>query len=419
MVLEVYCVCGKRVTINESMIGQDINCMRCGRPVQLPKSKPPATEPVLDALPASVDRPIVAERVSFREYVYWSIALFLFPLAIYLGRPTGETFTERLERTLESCSPTVRDQVERIWKGIQMGEARLDDLFTVLPGQRFVGAALPRHTSAHLLMALVTTAVFWGIVSLCFTSGSANPGDLALVGLFTGTFGVGLLFFLHVWGPTATFIRICFLADDAHRPDLFQTWAVYTFGVGLFEEGVKLVPLVWYLFKHRTLTWRLACLWGLASGVGFGISEGVMYSGRMYNGIAGTEMYLVRFASCVTLHAVWTASAAISLYHCRDIVRAMMRWDVDDIQASLAFTPDRPLYTYQNKRPPDYMGWGIVGLRVLIVVMFLHGLYDAALVRRYYSLALAAAVVSFTWLAWQIETARLKDKKPILPADAV
>lgn len=411
MVIETYCVCGKRVVINEEMAGQDINCIRCGRPVQLVKPKPPEPKPVLQETPAPAVEPASKSPASFRDHVYWAIALLLLPLAVYLGRPDKEDIPQKLERTIASCPPSVQDECRRIWHAVQKGEARLDDLFELLPGRRLLGAALPRHSSDHLLLALAAVAVFWLIVSLSFSPGSAKPGDLVKVGFFTGILGVGLLFILHSWGPTAIFIRLCFLADDAHRPDLFQTWAVYTFGVGLFEEGVKLVPLIWYLSKHRRIGWRLACLWGLASGVGFGISEGIMYSDRMYNGIAGMQAYLVRFASCVALHAIWTASAGISLHRSQDIVRAMMRWDVDDIQASLAFTPDRPLYTYQNKRPADIMGWVLVGLRVLIVVMFLHGLYDAALTRDRYDVALAAAVGSFTWLAWQIETARSKELK--------
>ena len=51
----------------------------------------------------------------------------------------------------------------------------------------------------------------------------------------------------------------------------------------------------------------------LASGIGFGVSEGIMYSTRYYNGIVGVDLYFVRFISCVALHAIWTASVAISL----------------------------------------------------------------------------------------------------------
>jgi hypothetical protein len=45
-------------------------------------------------------------------------------------------------------------------------------------------------------------------------------------------------------------------------------------------------------------------LWGMASGIGFGIAEGIMYSGRYYNGVAGADIHYVRFLSCVALHAI-------------------------------------------------------------------------------------------------------------------
>ena len=62
------------------------------------------------------------------------------------------------------------------------------------------------------------------------------------------------------------------------------------------------------------MTWRGACLWGMASGVGFGLAEGVLYAGQSYNGVAPAGIYLVRFASCVALHAVWSGSVGITVF---------------------------------------------------------------------------------------------------------
>jgi hypothetical protein len=135
-----------------------------------------------------------------------------------------------------------------------------------------------------------------------------------------------------------------------------------------------------------------------------------MYSESFYNGIAAPLAYLERFASCVTLHAVWTASAAVSLYHCQDLVRAIWHWDEREQRLKLAAGKDAPLYmAAHTDRQFDRMGLGIVVVRVLVVVMFLHGLYDAALTRDLIPLALVTAIVSFGWLAWQIEDARAKE----------
>jgi hypothetical protein len=59
-------------------------------------------------------------------------------------------------------------------------------------------------------------------------------------------------------------------------------------------------------------------------------------------------------------------------------------------------------------------------LRVLIIVMFLHGLFDALLTREMQAPALMVAAASMVWLGWQIEKARkgemqVAPKAPELP----
>jgi hypothetical protein len=98
----------------------------------------------------------------------------------------------------------------------------------------------------------------------------------------------------------------------------------------------------------------------------------------MYNGLAPADAYPVRFASCVALHAVWSASVALG----------MTRFP-------------RPLVEVADKGV--YAG---VLLQVLAVPALLHGLYDATLQYGYSAAALAAALASFGWLALQIETTR-------------
>src|SRR5260370_11662416 len=90
--------------------------------------------------------------------------------------------------------------------------------------------------------------------------------------------------------------------------------AGFTFGVGFVEEACKIVPLFLLFLRKKTITWRTAVMWGLASGIGFGVNEGIFYSEMFYNGIAPAMEYVVRFASCVALHAIWCASAGLSLY---------------------------------------------------------------------------------------------------------
>jgi RsiW-degrading membrane proteinase PrsW (M82 family) len=152
----------------------------------------------------------------------------------------------------------------------------------------------------------------------------------------------------------------------------------FTFGVGLCEELTKALPLFFYFQRDAAMGWRGACLWGLASGVGFGVSEGIMYAGDHYNGISGGEIYIVRFVSCVALHAMWAASVGIAIA--------------------------RQIEEYE--KASDNGEFALFMLRMLAVPMVLHGLYDTLLKKDMNVYALVIAVLSFGWLAMQIEKAR-------------
>ena len=121
----------------------------------------------------------------------------------------------------------------------------------------------------------------------------------------------------------------------------------------------------------------------MASGVGFGVAEGIMYSANYYNGIMSGDIYVTRFVSCVALHAIWTASAAIHAAH---------------NQATL-----------DTSEGGDYI-FNIIF--VIGVPAILHGLYDTLLKKEMSGLALAIAVASFAWLMLMIERARSTDEVP-------
>jgi RsiW-degrading membrane proteinase PrsW (M82 family) len=158
----------------------------------------------------------------------------------------------------------------------------------------------------------------------------------------------------------------------------------YTFGVGLCEEVVKAIPVIAYYKDTRRPDWRVACSWGFASGVGFGVAEAVMYSGSHYNGTASGDVYLTRFVSCVALHATWSVSVALFIHANRSVLDGNFEW--------YEYIP-RVIY-------------------LVSVPMVLHGLYDTALKKEYNWLALAAALASFGWLAFCIERARAAEAAP-------
>jgi RsiW-degrading membrane proteinase PrsW (M82 family) len=222
------------------------------------------------------------------------------------------------------------------------------------------------------------------------SDGSAKPWQVLAVGLFTATVGIGLLLLVQVIASATTgrivvgniivmiifaiFRFIAFSYNAAMDPDngFLLSFFGFTFGVGLCEELVKTLPL----FRHRESdegkAWRGLFIWGLASGAGFGIAEGLLYSSRYYNGISGPWLYVVRFVSCVALHAIWTGSVAITLYLRRDLFDKAERW----------------------------RDWIAPTLVIVAVPMLLHGLYDTSLKRDMNWLALLVAAASFGWLAF-------------------
>ncbi len=100
------------------------------------------------------------------------------------------------------------------------------------------------------------------------------------------------------------------------------------------------------------------------------------YSHDFYNGILSADIYWVRFISCVALHAIWAASSGIAVF---------------DRQGE-----------FQD--PGEWTDFAKSVLQVVAVPMVLHGLYDALLTHNYHLMALGVAVLSFFWLAYQIET---------------
>jgi RsiW-degrading membrane proteinase PrsW (M82 family) len=162
---------------------------------------------------------------------------------------------------------------------------------------------------------------------------------------------------------------------SALDPDsgFIESFIGFTFGVGLCEELVKLIPVVWLMKKAskkgEILHLSGILLVGLASGVGFGVAEGIMYSAQFYNGIHGWDVYWVRFVTCVALHSTWTGIVALILWP----------FHVDEA-------------TKNEEEQPD------TGFYMFILVIFsaiLHGLYDTLLKKGEDFLAFVVAIATF------------------------
>jgi RsiW-degrading membrane proteinase PrsW (M82 family) len=436
MAITFGCVCGKSLKAKDDLAGKKTKCPACGsilsipalertpadddeaagyllepennppRPAALkrPPLAPALDEPVFLSAPrkqekeptpkaAKRDREKKPEAASIREYSYWLLLFALVPLVFSLLSAEEQTFAERLETTMENAAPEQAKQIEAVLAKAE--NITRDELFAVLPEGKLFGAHLSQSTVIHWVYAAVATTGFLLLILLMFSVERSNPAHLLGIGLFTGT--VGIVFLLAVQfcaqidirsiracGWFGLILLILALIGLSYRSALdedsnFLLSAVgFTFGVGLCEELTKAIPLLFYYQRFATMGWRGACLWGLASGIGFGVSEGIMYSASSYNGISGPGIYVVRFVSCVAIHAMWAGAVGITIARTVDAYEAV----------------------------EDRLGFGLYVLRVLAVPMVLHGLYDTLLKKDMNVWALVIALASFAWLAFQIESAR-------------
>lgn len=339
-------------------------------------------DPNLQMSTVAVDVP-PTPRLSVRDYFYWVLLLALAPLLMFFLQPELPDGYQRLERVLEA-HPDLKRKLENPQEDEYFS---LEDLLKSLPGERLDDLAyLPRSSQLHWIFAGLATAGFFALTCLLFTNDMSQRKDLLLVGLFTGTLGVVLL--LGVKSLLGIHFLDALMLSNT-KSNIFVRLIGYTLSAGLFEELFKAVPLLWRYRQKSTLDWRGACLWGMASGVGFGVSEGIVYSSLRYNGIAPPDLYWVRFVSCVALHAVWSASVGITLskYH------RYIRGGLDELVHG-------EVEWHEVVFPV---------LRVLAIPMFLHGLYDTLIERETYALGLLVALLSFARLGWQIETNREKE----------
>jgi RsiW-degrading membrane proteinase PrsW (M82 family) len=304
-----------------------------------------------------------------------------------------DSVMERLLSTVEHQSPEVIRSFEMKLKPqgkeAESGSPTLDNVLDIFPEHRLDGALLSRHTWLHWGFALASGAGFFGFVLIAFPRGPDGVREIFLTGLFTATLGIVFLFLVQFaaewtqgfWMHGRSIVVLIFyilkFIGWSYRSALdpgsnfFLSFIGFTCGVGICEELCKALPLL-YHFTHRPrLSWQGACSWGLAAGIGFGVAEGIMYSSNQYNGVSGPGMYLVRFISCVALHAVWSGIAGMTIYSLREQFAAAGSWS-------------------------DLAGWTLIALAVPAV---LHGLYDTLLKKDMNFWALGIAVVSFAAFA--------------------
>jgi RsiW-degrading membrane proteinase PrsW (M82 family) len=422
MALSVKCpACGTGHKAPERAAGKTLACLACRSPMTVPSPEPldPAAillqddepspspfststeEPAPESAPnqprarkktktrdlASLP-PLTTNDLPFwRRHLHWLLILALTPLIVsLLTEPDKAQLEDRIQESLDEATP---EDKERIIQSLRRAES-LDEVVNAFPGQRLPGAFLSRSTLAHYLMALLAIVLYMTFFMYLASDGSARPVQVLLVGLFTSTIGVGFLLLVQLIASATEgrivvganivaliflifkFIAYSYSAALNTENGFFLSFLGFTFGVGLCEEFVKFFPLLWQRSSLGDRTWRYMLIWGMASGAGFGIAEGIIYSDRYYNGIASADMYLVRFLSCVALHAIWSGSAGVLFYIRRDLFENIETWH----------------------------GWIFPVIFVIGIPVILHGLYDTSLKKDMNGLALLVAFASFGYLAF-------------------
>jgi len=411
--------CGRNVVFPDEEAGSRQKCFYCNRETLVSSSRKiapiertenplgliaydePATVvalPVSDRLPTPPPPVILQPGQTWgRRYLWLSLALI--PLVFSLLSTAGKNdLQQRIAQTFKKLNTDERKALNEVFINSKVKPSNpVGDLLNVLPGHRIEGAHLGRDSWFHWVYGVGAALLFGGILVRFFPSASSKPINLIRAGLFTGTIGIFLLLIFQiaaevtqgVWLKGLGLFALIFYAvkfigfsyASALDPSsgFLLSYLGFTFGVGFCEEVVKLLPAIRRVRRWEAIDWRGAYLLGLVSGMGFGISEGIMYASS-YNGLQTSGIYAVRFISCVMLHAVWSGAAAITLFKRQD--------------------------TLQGVGSLLYLGRI---LQIVAVPMVLHGLYDTLLKKQMDSLALVAAIVSFAWMAFQFERMHQKE----------
>ena len=404
------CSCGRTIRASEKLAGKWVKCPACAQPVQIP-GPPELLEDInigiaLDAEPErgpaapipqpafqlpdtsayqapravipAADEDIAAAEKSWRGYLFWLLLLAMIPLAaeVFGGHEDVEA---RLDRTLDAHP----DVEKRIGSRDEVKTRRdADRVLDLLPEHRLDGALVARKSMIHWPWALAATGLFFAIVTFALPGFPARPWQLALAGLFTGTGGVLLLMGIQIFG----FVCFCcigaaYLAALDPRAPFGASLLGFFFGVGFLEEMIKSLPVLFLLYRHDHVPWRTACLWGMASGAGFGISEGIHYCTNYYNGFEPASIYFVRFLSCVAFHTLLSGSCAILL------------------QRKMHFL-------HEGEGPFD---WVMTFMAIISAPILLHGLFDTLAKKDLNLCALGVAVLSFGWLWYLIRQSRMRE----------
>ena len=322
----------------------------------------------------------------WRQHLHWVLILALVPLVLSTVFGDSGSVFEQIKHSVENHPQVNADAVNAATSAY--------DFAMLCPEHRLDGALLPADTYLHWGIALLSSAAFLGLFLVMWPGKESRAPTLLITGIVTGTVGIFLQLGFQlvnysmqwvalapgpwIWGLFGLIVSLIWHfnhCDFDGQNKFLSIYFEYTFVIGLYEELCKALPVAFYLSGPEKRSLRTVCLVGLASGVGFGVSEGISYSADCYNGIQDIWIYLIRFLSCVSLHAIWAGSVALLMY-----------------------------------RNQDYLEWSMEGafgfvVYYLSVAMILNGVYDTLLRKDHELLAVLSALVSFGWFQWTLARA--------------
>jgi RsiW-degrading membrane proteinase PrsW (M82 family) len=166
--------------------------------------------------------------------------------------------------------------------------------------------------------------------------------------------GIGYAVFTAAIGiPVLLSLQTLPIVSDLYRNlssrNLFSQLTGFVFGVGLLEETCKVLPLIIFGLRKKTITGiREGVFLGFLSGLGFVASEGVTYTVRataeaIYYGSATGQVitFLDRAMSGPLQHSAWAGVVGwfigvgctkkrkeMACCCCRDIIYGNLAWSI-------------------------------------------------------------------------------------------
>ena len=172
----------------------------------------------------------------------------------------------------------------------------------------FIFATTSNLAAAFWAMALYFSALWAVFFYHVFPTPEARLSTAALCFFATGVLSISVLLMAYHLPP------LIWMVEWFKSESFVHHMLAFIFAVALPEELCKALPLFVLLKKSDPLSPQLMVFYGLMSGLGFGIYEGVDYQmeRNFRYASSGAEYYLLNVLRLTTLpflHAMWTGIA--------------------------------------------------------------------------------------------------------------